>query len=66
MGYAGAGLLPPDDPAELELPDELDEALTADPDLARAFHVGTPGRQKSWVLFLNDARTTATRLSRIN
>ena len=32
---------------------------------AEAFAALTPGRQKSWALFLNDAKTPATRLSRI-
>jgi uncharacterized protein YdeI (YjbR/CyaY-like superfamily) len=65
MGYARAGVLPPKEPGDLELPDELVEALDADPDLAEAFHALTPGRQKSYVLFLNDAKTAATKLARI-
>ena len=44
---------------------ELVAALDADPALAEAFAALTPGRQKSWALFLNDAKTPATRLSRI-
>lgn len=65
MGYADQGLLPPKEVTEVALPDELVEALDSDPDLAEAFAALTPGRQKSWALFLNDAKTTATRLSRI-
>ena len=65
MGYADRGLLPPKEPREIDLPPELVEALDADPDLAEAFATLTPGRQKSWALHLNDAKTTATRLSRI-
>ena len=65
MGYADRGLLPPKQLREIDLPPELVEALDADPDLAEAFAALTPGRQKSWALHLNDAKTTATRLSRI-
>ncbi len=65
MGHADAGILPPKDPADLDLPPELVEALDIDPDLAEAFHALTPGRQKSWALHLNDAKTTATRRARI-
>jgi uncharacterized protein YdeI (YjbR/CyaY-like superfamily) len=65
MGYAEQGILPPKEPTEIELPEELVEALDADPDLAEAFAALTPGRQKSYALFLKEAKTTATRLSRI-
>lgn len=65
MGYAEQGILSPKNPAEIDLPTELVEALDADPDLAEAFAALTPGRQKSWALHVNDAKTTATRLARI-
>lgn len=65
MGYAEQGTLPPKEPTEITLPTELIEALDADPDLAEAFAALTPGRQKSWALFLNDAKSPATRVSRI-
>ena len=65
MGYADRGLLPPKDPREIDLPPELVEALDSDPDLAEAFAALTPGRQKSWALHLNDAKASATRISRI-
>ena len=66
MGYAEQGLLPPKEPREVELPPELIEVLDADPELAEAFAALTPGRQKSWAFHLNDAKTTATRLARID
>jgi uncharacterized protein YdeI (YjbR/CyaY-like superfamily) len=66
MGYADKGILPPKVPTEIDLPLELVEALDGDPDFAEAFASLTPGRQKSWALFLNDAKTTATRVSRID
>jgi uncharacterized protein YdeI (YjbR/CyaY-like superfamily) len=65
MAYAEQGLLPQKEPSEVPLPDELVEALDADPVLAEAFAALTPGRQKSWALHLNDAKARATRLSRI-
>jgi uncharacterized protein YdeI (YjbR/CyaY-like superfamily) len=65
MGYAEQGILPPREPAEIELPEELVEALDADPELAEAFQALTPGRQKSYVILLSDAKTAATRLARI-
>lgn len=65
MGYAEAGILPPKAPAGIDLPAELVEALDADPELAEAFAALTPGRRKSWALYLGDAKTQATRLTRI-
>lgn len=65
MGYAENGILPPKEPAEIDLPPELVEALDADPELAEAFAALTPGRQKSWALHLTSTRTPATRLARI-
>jgi uncharacterized protein YdeI (YjbR/CyaY-like superfamily) len=65
MGYAMAGILPPKDLADIDLPAELVEALDSDTDLAEAFHALTPGRQKSYVILLSDARTVATRVARI-
>lgn len=64
-GYAEAGIKPPKDQSEIELPDELVEALDGDPELAEAFHSLTPGRQKSYVINLNLAKASATRTSRI-
>ncbi|WP_309472539.1 MULTISPECIES: YdeI/OmpD-associated family protein [Rhodobacterales] len=46
MGYAVAGILPSKIVTTFELPDELIEALDADPELAEAFHGLTRGRQK--------------------
>lgn len=64
-GYAEAGIKPPKDDTELELPSELIEALGADPELHEAFHKLTPGRQKSYVLNLASAKKPATRVARI-
>ncbi len=65
MEYAEAGIEPPEEPFELELPDELVEALDADPELAEAFHGLTPGRQRSYVIHLSSAKKPETRVNRI-
>ena len=65
MGYAEAGIKAPRVPVEVELPQELVEAMDADPELAEAFHRLTPGRQRSYVINLDSAKKSATRVSRI-
>lgn len=65
MGYAEAGIRPPREDSAIDLPDELLEALDADPELAEAFHRLTPGRQRSYAIHLGSAKTSATRRARI-
>lgn len=65
MAYAKAGILPAKEPGGIELPNELVDALDADPELAEAFRTMTPGRQKSYVFILNGAKAPATRVARI-
>lgn len=65
MGYANAGIKPPKEERELDLPIELVEAMDADPELAEAFHNLTPGRQRSYVINLKSAKAATTRISRI-
>ena len=65
MAYADAGIRPPKVVQALELPDELVDAMDADPELAEAFHRLTPGRQRSYAILLSSAKTAATRVSRI-
>jgi uncharacterized protein YdeI (YjbR/CyaY-like superfamily) len=65
VSCAEAGIRPQKQVDELELPDELVEALDVDPELAEAFHDLTPGRQRSYVLNLNSAKKAETRVSRI-
>lgn len=65
IGYADAGIKPVKVVEELDLPEELIGALDADPELAEAFHALTPGRQKSYILNLNSAKQSATRVTRI-
>lgn len=65
IGYADQGLRQPKDEIEIELPDQLVEALDADPELAEAFHALTPGRQRSYVFAVNGVKQPATRFARI-
>lgn len=65
MSYADAGLLPAKEAVDLVLPEELVEALDADPELAEAFHALTPGRRRSYVINLEGAKQSATRMARI-
>lgn len=65
MGYAEAGIRPPEDEREIELPDELVEALASDPELAEAFDELTPGRQRSYAIHVGSAKKPETRIARI-
>ncbi len=65
MGHAEAGRVMPKETGEVELPPELAEALEADAELAGAFHALTPGRRKSWVIQIGQAKQVATRIARI-
>ena len=64
-GHAEAGTVPPKVERQVDLPDELIEALDADAKLAEAFHALTPGRQKSYAINLNGAKKSETRIARI-
>jgi uncharacterized protein YdeI (YjbR/CyaY-like superfamily) len=65
MDHAEAGTRPPKTEREIDMPDELIEALDADPELAEAFQALTPGRQRSYMFDLNQAKQSATRTARI-
>lgn len=65
MDHAEAGTKPPKVHTEIDMPDELAEALDADPELAGAFHTLTPGRQRSYMFNLNQAKQSTTRVARI-
>ena len=65
MDHAVAGTRPPKVEREIDMPDELREVLDTDPALAEAFHALTPGRQRSYIFTLNQAKQSATRLARI-
>jgi uncharacterized protein YdeI (YjbR/CyaY-like superfamily) len=65
MDHAEAGTKSPKAEREVDMPDELTEALDADPELAEAFHALTPGRQKSYMFNLSQTKQSATRVARI-
>ena len=65
MGYAAAGITPPRDARTLELPEELVDAMDADPELAEAFHRLTPGRQRSYAIVLGGLKKPESRIARI-
>ncbi len=65
IDHAEAGTKPLRVAREIDMPDELTEALDADPELAEAFQALTPGRQKSYMFNLNQAKQSATRVARI-
>jgi uncharacterized protein YdeI (YjbR/CyaY-like superfamily) len=67
MRYAEAGIQPVKmEDGPIVLPEELMEAMKCDAELADAFHRLTPGRQKSYVININSAKNSGTRVSRIN
>ena len=65
MDHAEAGTRPAKAAREIDMPDELTDALDADPELAEAFQALTPGRQNSYLFNLNQAKQPATRVARI-
>ncbi|MFZ5962358.1 YdeI/OmpD-associated family protein [Thalassococcus sp. BH17M4-6] len=65
MGHAEKGILPKKDTTEPDLPEELEDALDADPELAEAFRALTPGRRRSYAITIGAAKTAATRIRRI-
>ncbi len=65
ISYATAGTKPVKPPIAFALPEELANAFNSDAALASAFQALTPGRQKSYVIALASAKTTATRVARI-
>jgi uncharacterized protein YdeI (YjbR/CyaY-like superfamily) len=65
MGFAAAGIKAPKETTEVDFPEELIEAIEADPELGEAFHALTPGRQKSYAFNLNSAKKSETRIARI-
>jgi uncharacterized protein YdeI (YjbR/CyaY-like superfamily) len=65
IGYADAGIKAPKSVASVDIPEELIAALDDDPELGEAFYRLTPGRQRSYAINLNGAKTSVTRLARI-
>ena len=65
MEAAEKGIKPPKVEREIDLPEEMIDALDSDPELAEAFHNLTPGRQRSYAINLNGAKKSETRINRI-
>lgn len=65
MDYAEKKIFPQKEKRALEWPDELIDALDADPELAEAFHALTPGHQNSYLFHFNGTKNSETRKSRI-
>ena len=65
MGYAEQGLKPPKTTLIHDAPQELTDALDADPALADAFAALTPGRKRGYFLHIGGAKQSATRIRRI-
>ena len=63
--HAEAGRRAPKMPGAPDLPDEMMQALDADPELAAAFSQLTPGRQRSYAIALGSEKTAGTRVARI-
>ena len=60
------GLKPPKmEKKDLVLPEELQAFFEQNPEVSNAFYALTPGRQRSWVIFIGGAKQSATRDSRV-
>jgi uncharacterized protein YdeI (YjbR/CyaY-like superfamily) len=51
--------------AQFDVPEEFQEALDDDPQLAEAFHALSPGRRKGYLLHFAGAKQSATRTARV-
>jgi uncharacterized protein YdeI (YjbR/CyaY-like superfamily) len=51
--------------AQFAVPAEFQKRLDNDPEVARAFHALTPGRQKGYLLYFAGAKQSATRAARV-
>jgi uncharacterized protein YdeI (YjbR/CyaY-like superfamily) len=51
--------------AQFEVPEEFQQRMDGDPELADAFHALSPGRQKGYLLHFSGAKQAATRANRV-
>lgn len=51
--------------AEFEMPEEFARALKQMPELKKAFHALTPGRQRGYLLHFSSAKQAKTRMARV-
>jgi uncharacterized protein YdeI (YjbR/CyaY-like superfamily) len=52
-------------PGKIEFPGLLSEAMSKNPDLHTAFNSLTPGKQREYVAYINEAKQDATRIKRL-
>jgi uncharacterized protein YdeI (YjbR/CyaY-like superfamily) len=50
---------------EFEMPEEFARALKQMPELKKAFHALTPGRQRGYLLHFSSAKQAKTRMARV-
>jgi uncharacterized protein YdeI (YjbR/CyaY-like superfamily) len=50
---------------EFEMPEEFARALKQMPELKKAFHALTPGRQRGYLLYFSSAKQAKTRMARV-
>lgn len=55
----------PEKPGKIVVPVLLSEAMSKDPDLNHAFSSLTPGKQREYVAYLNEAKQVTTRIKRL-
>ena len=55
----------PEKPKPIDLPQLLSDALDADKNLQAAFNSLTPGKQKEYIIYLNEPKQEATKLKRL-
>jgi uncharacterized protein YdeI (YjbR/CyaY-like superfamily) len=58
--------LPKEKRAEHPMPEELEKKLKKDTKLKKAFQALTPGRQRAYIIHINQAKQVATRESRVD
>ena len=65
IAYAKAGKKAPKKDTQIQMPQELLDALDRDPELAEAFDALTPGRQRGYCIHIGQAKQSKTRETRI-
>ncbi len=65
IGIEELGLKIPPPEQDLPIPSELLTALNSDHRLKSAFEALTPGRRRSWLMHIAQAKQSATRASRV-
>jgi uncharacterized protein YdeI (YjbR/CyaY-like superfamily) len=61
-----AGFQVPPSSSISDIPDELQTAFNEDPPFEQAFYALTPGRQRSYIIYISQAKQSQTRVNRID